>query len=368
VNLKFKLKFITQGIQQIFSLTSLKRIMKKSFYLLFLVLLCSCHGAREISVQVKRPARITIPANIQSVGLLNRSLSGTKAGLEGAITLETPNRDKTLAGECLRGMRETIGKSERFYVVTCDTTLPAPVETSLGFGELLDWAMIDSLCKFYKVDAILTVEFFDSDFSVHNPAGAATQALGSILTGNQQTIEVRGTASAQAGFRIYHSLTKSMLYENSFQHKTYYTQRSYSVAEAMSKLIKRNDALREVSYATGRAFGQDIVPLFYWERRKIFKKGHDQMKRGYRQAQSKNWTGAKDTWMALFTDASKRKTRAKAACNVALAYEVLGDLISAQKWVQEAYAEKGMKIILRYSDLLDQRILEQEKLKEQETK
>lgn len=332
-----------------------------------LFLLISCGGARQISVQVKRPARITIPQSVQSVVLVNRSISGSRAGLEGAITLETPNRDKTLAGECLRGIQETLKTSDRFVVVQSDSAFNSADESSLNFGAPLTWEFVDSMCKQYKVDAVLSIEFFDTDFTIHNPAGAAASAVGNILSGgNNNTIEVRGTATANAGFRVYHSLQKSILYEDEFRFKKYYVQRSYTLADAMSKLIKKNRALQEVSYSTGDAFAKDIVPLYYWEERKIFKKGHADMKRGYRQAQSKNWEGARSTWINIYSNDFRTKIKARAAHNVALSYEVSGDLQAAQKWIQQAYAERGKKIILQYSNVLDQRINEQEKLKEQE--
>jgi hypothetical protein len=340
--------------------------MKYFWVLGIMVFLTGCGGAKNLSVQVKRPARITIPQSVQSVVLLNRSIPSSRAALEGAITLETPNRDKTLAGECLQGIQETLKTSDRFVVVRSDSALNAPDESSLNFGTPLTWEMVDSLCRHYKVDAILSIEFFDSDFAIHNPAGAAASAVGNILSGNNNTIEVRGTASANAGFRVYHSLQKAILYEDEFRFKKYYVQRSYTLADAMAKLIKKNQALREVSYATGDAFAKDIVPLFYWEERKIFKKGNANMKRGYRQAQSKNWEGARSTWIDIYTNDLRTKAKARAAHNVALSYEVTGDLSAAQKWIQQAYAERGKKIILRYSDILDFRIREQEKLKEQE--
>jgi hypothetical protein len=136
------------------------------------------------------------------------------------------------------------------------------------------------------------------------------------------------------------------------------------VQEAMAKMIRKSSALVQVSNETGKEFAFSIVPLYVWENR-VLLKGKGMLKVGERQALSKDWEGALQSWMRIYENSLKRKERAKAAHNIAFAYEVLGDLKTAQNYASKAYVEGGKKASLEYSSILDQLIRQQDKIKEQ---
>lgn len=342
----------------------------KLFYsalsILFLIIsITSCGGVRNMQVEVRRPALITISQDLKSIGLLNRSIPTSKAGLEGTLSGETPAQDKDLSEECMRGLNETLNTSDRFQVVRCEGTMMAADEKSLSFGAPLDWATVDSLCTLYKVDGLMVLEYFDTDFSILNPGATAAAAVGSVLNGGGGQVQVKGTATSNAGFRVYYPKTKAILYEDRFDYKKYWTQTSTNPADALAKLIKKNDALFDVSYETGFEFAMNVVPLYFWEHRDMYKGKKGDMERGERQALAKDWEAAIKTWTEVYNMSNKSKIRAKAAFNVALGYEVMGNLTDAQIWVQRAYVEGGKKTALEYSNIIDYRIREQDKLKEQ---
>ena len=333
------------------------------------LILASCAGTRDMQVSVLRPAEITIPTNIREIAILNRSIPTSTTGFEASLSGETPVRDKELSEDCLRGLTETlnlrVGNDRRFDAVRCGQTMNAADGKSLGFGVPLDWIIIDSICAAQHVQALLVLEYFDTDYSIFNPGATAQAAVGAVLNGTPTTVEVKGTATAEAGFRVYDPSQQKILYEDRFQFKQNWTQRSVNPVEALAKLIKRNDALLNVSHNTGVEFAYNIVPLYFWEDRLMYKGKKGNMERGERQALAKDWDGALKTWSEVFETTFKSKIRAKAAFNAALACEVLGDLEGAQKWIQQAYVEGGKKQALWYSDIIDARIREQSKLDEQ---
>jgi hypothetical protein len=327
--------------------------------------LISCSGIRNMQVQVLRPARISVPQHIKTIGILNRSIPSSMAAIEGTLTGELPKQDKQLSEECIQGLVETLNTSVRFKVVRLEETLPAADERSLAFGSPLPWETIDSICQKHQLDGLLVLEFFDTDFIVVNPVAAATAIVGAVLNGNSGQVEVKGTATATAGYRVYAPSTKSIVYEDRFVHRKLWTQRSVNPAEAVAKMIKRNDALRAVSNETGYEFAMSIVPLYFWEHRDMYKGKKGDMQRGERQALAKVWQGAIETWKSVYDRTVSSKEKAKAAFNVALGYEVRGDLNEVQNWVQRAYVEGGKKAALNYSNILDYRVREQSKLSQQ---
>jgi hypothetical protein len=64
----------------------------------------SCSSTKGIRVQVLRPALISVPKEIQKLGILNRAVPSSKMNVESIATGETPLRDKELSQECLRGL------------------------------------------------------------------------------------------------------------------------------------------------------------------------------------------------------------------------------------------------------------------------
>lgn len=340
--------------------------MKKTyFFFLILLTLSSCAGIRGMRVQVLRPAKLTVPADIQRIAILNRSIPAAATGAEAALTLELGRQDKQLSEECIRGLNELLLTSERFVVKRVGYSLPAADPKSLTFGQPLDWEIVDSICARMEVDALLVMEYFDTDFTIDNAAGTTAQAVQSVMNGGQTSVEASGTATSSSGFRVYYSTKHQIPFEEDYRYKKRWRKTANNLADAVAKLIKRSEALVDVSYSTGEAFAMDIVPLYYWEDRDLYKGKKGDMERAERQALAKDWKGAFKTWNSTYEFSTKKKIRAKAAFNMALAQEVLGNLEEAQKWAAEAYVEGGKKEMLHYVEILDARIREQQKLNEQ---
>lgn len=316
-------------------------------------------------VQVLRPAKLTVPADIQRIAILNRSIPATLSGAEAALTLEIGRQDKQLSEECIRGLNDLLLTSDRFVVKRVGYTLPAADPKSLTFGHTMEWQTVDSICARMEVDALLVLEYFDTDFTLDNAVGTTAQAVQSVMNGGQTSVEASGTATSTSGFRIYYSTKHQIPFEEDYRYKKRWRKTANNLAEAVAKLIKRSEALIDVSYSTGQAFAMDIVPLYYWEDRALYKGKKGDMERAERQALAKDWEGAFKTWYSVYEFSVKKKQRAKAAFNMALAQEVLGNLNEAQKWAGEAYVDGGKDEMLRYVEILDARIREQQKLNEQ---
>lgn len=334
--------------------------------LLFGAFLYSCSSTRGMRVQVQRPAAITVQQQIRTVALLNHSIPAPGNTVESVLTGEKPVQDKELSEECLRGLNDLLQTSNRFTVRRCEGTFPAGDPKSLSFGPLMSWQTADSLCKAYNSQALLVLEYFDTDFRIVNPAATAAGAVDALLNTGTVEVTITGQAASKAGFRIYYPENQTIVYQDHFDWDMEWKQSSTNPVEAVSRLIRRNEALMNVSYVNGEQFAMSIVPLYYWEDRVLYKGKKGNMERGERQALAKDWEGAVATWKDVYESSAKAKDRAKAAFNIGLGMEVLGNLDEARAWVQKAYVEGGKDEALRYSDILDARIREQARLQEQQ--
>ena len=325
----------------------------------------SCRTTQGMQIEVQRPANISIDNSIKSLALLNHSIPGKEGLIEGTLTLETPKQDKELSNECIRGIDQLLRTSRRFEIKQCDSSMMASKPSSVDFGAPMNWEQADSICQKYGTDAILSLEFFDTDFSVINPAATAVNTVQNILNGNGAEVEITGKATARAGFIMYYPAKRTIVYQDAYKQGKTWVQRSTNPVEALGRLIKRNEALTEVSYYTGQSFAHDLVPLYFWEQRMMYISKKGRMSVGARQALTRDWEGALNTWKEEYESNPKSKIRARAAYNMALAYEVLGDLQSAKSWVQKSYVEDGQDEALQYSNILEKRIRDLGRLENQ---
>lgn len=334
---------------------------------LALFFLFSCSGTRNIQVLTTRPALITVDKQIQQLVLVNRSKGGNLSIVEGLLTGELPSNDAALSKECMRGLYNGLSQSNRFKVALHDGILNSGSATSTDFGRALDWDLVQQLCRQHQADALLSLEFFDSDFNVANVTSNArnnTQDRVTNTTG-RPLFTARGTATAKAGFRIYNPSTRSILFDERFQFSRYWNTQAGSYLEAAAKLLRRNDALMAVSNGLGSAFVPRIVPTTAWEPRSLFKGKTQTSKLAERQALTQQWEQAIQTWQNDYTGPVSKIEKYKIAFNIALAYEVMGNLVQAKQWATTAYTLSGKQRALRYVNFLSQRIQDQVKLQQQ---
>ncbi|NDA99278.1 MAG: hypothetical protein EBY31_08775, partial [Flavobacteriia bacterium] len=121
----------------------MKQFCKLLLFPVYFLLINSCAGTRNMRVEVIRPALITIPSNIKSIAILNRSIPSGKVSLESALTLEKPAQDKELSENCLRGLIDLLNTSNRFQVKKCESTMFSSDPKSLSFGLALAWNSVD---------------------------------------------------------------------------------------------------------------------------------------------------------------------------------------------------------------------------------
>ncbi len=92
--------------------------MKNPFLLLFapLAFLCSCSATNQLTIPVTEPARVYLPPDIQSVGLVDRSIPSeenkTLDGIDKVLSAEGKNLDADGAKQALLGLKDELEMEE----------------------------------------------------------------------------------------------------------------------------------------------------------------------------------------------------------------------------------------------------------------
>jgi tetratricopeptide (TPR) repeat protein len=321
---------------------------------------------KTVYVSVMKPALINVPHRIKTVALINRTLPDNNVAniIEGVLTGETPGEDKEGANQALAGLNSALINSPRYEVKFTEVkikgsgsggVLPAP----------LSWTEIENICKEYNADAVVSLETYDSDFIVTNSSKLVEK------NENGQVRKVpeyyaKGVATVKLGFRFYDPGLKTIPDQYNFSHVRNWSTAGPNLAAALAGLVGRNAAVNQVSNAAGSIYATRIAPTWVTESRKFYKKSHGNasIAEGFRRAMVKDYQGAEEAWKTAIST-THGKTAGKAAFNLAVAYEIQGDLEEAKKWIIKSYSDYNVKKARKYSPVIDRRIWERDKLQKQ---
>lgn len=331
--------------------------MRKIYILLIPVamIITSCGSAR-LSFDVLAPAPIYIPDDINTIAIVNRSLPSNKDLnlLEGILSGEGLEQDTLATKYVLDGLFEVLQSSPRFKATK---TKESFVGSGIGniLPEPLSPQTVAELCSRYNADAIIALEAYDSDLIIGRVSSAGIRLL---------EMKAQGSVTVNCGFRMYHSDRQGIIDEFMFGHETTWGSGELSILAAANAIINRKEAVRQASYDAGLIYGERIIPNWIYVSRDYYKKGNYDLEEGARMMQLNEWDKA-ITALERALESGDRKSKGRAAHNLAIVYEILGDLHSANEWASVAWGRYKEKKSRSYGYILKRRMEEQELLNRQ---
>lgn len=327
-------------------------------------------GTRTVTMSVMRPAEITFPQHVNTLVLVDRTQFEKKPGniIEGILTGEMPGEDRSGLQEAMRSFQNTIMSSPRFQVLKANEVLTGNSLTQ-AFPAPLDWAKIEELCAKYQANAVVAFEMFDTDFIITD----GQRKVKKKFTENGVEVErevdefwAQGVGNATIGIRLYDPKVKTIVDEQLYSRTNTWQAVGNSKLDALAHLIAKTEATKYVAGLAGSGYAYKIAPLPVRVSRQFYSKSNKvpQVATGSRKADVNDWQGAINTWQSGLNNAHP-KDAGKLCYNIAIAYEVLGDLNSSKQWVSRAWTDYGNKKARDYSRIIDQRIREEERLREQ---
>lgn len=322
--------------------------MKTFYYLVLAGLVASCSKKGIISMNVLEPSAVYVPVSVKKLGLVNRTLPAketkTLDDIEKALSLEGVNLDKEGAETSMTALKDQLSKSDRY------TELKSVEDNHLKtigagvFPQPLHWEQVAKLCKTHQVDALLVLEFYDTDTKLDFKASSATAntPIGSIPTlAYQATMQT----NVKTGWRFYDPQSKQVIDEYHLNRASTFTSSGNNPLMAAKALIQRKDAVNQISAQVGEVYAERILPYWIRVKRDYYIKGNDQLKMAARKAQAGNWDGAAEIWKQQGSNADA-KIAGRACYNYAIIHEINGNLDEAIKWAQKAYEDYNEKLAL----------------------
>ncbi|MBO9700866.1 MAG: tetratricopeptide repeat protein [Sporocytophaga sp.] len=330
----------------------------RTIYLLFaLVLISSCSKKGIITMNVLEPAVVRVHPSIKRFGVINRTLPAQKTkpldDLEKLLTLEGVNMDKEGADASFIAVQNELA-GDRFNVIPIEKndlkTLGAGV-----FPNSLPLQTVSQLCQTYQVDAILSLEFFDTDTKL---AVNVTNTTIPTPLGNVPGIVHNATLNTlvKTGWRIYDP-QGSLVIMDEFHLDRNFVSHSQGVnpMEAVKALVNRKEVVTRLGRESGTIYADRLLPFWTRVSRDYYIRGNNALKIATRKARAGNWDGAAEIWKTESSNPDP-KVAGRAAYNYAIIHEINGDLDSAMKWAQKAYEDYNVKLALKYTRILRNRM------------
>jgi hypothetical protein len=343
--------------------------MKKSstIYLLFLlsVLFSSC--ASYTSMQIMQPAQITIPYHVKKIGIINRSITDKQNEnqllnvLEGIITGESIGADRLGSEESLLGVKEALLQTDRF-IVSLPTVNLRGVANPMVNGPL-DYSTIKDICQRHDLDALVVLEYFDSDSRI-----AVVPRVREVMQNGQRINVSDFVANAdlrvRTTWRVYDDSTKNIIDQHTFEDLTNFNSVGPNPQLAQGGLPNKRMAINQSGFHAGKAYGCRISPFWITVQRRIYRKGSHELELANTRATKGRWTEAITVWKNIANN-SDSKIAGRANYNLAVAAEREGNLEVAMEYAKIARDKYKEKWSREYIRVLNNRMVNRQKLQEQ---
>lgn len=343
---------------------------KPAFFatLFFIISLFSCTSSTQL--QVLQPAQVVLPDHVETIAMADRSkpAKGFVNVVEGLFTGEDIGQDRRGRQRAMEGLAAVMTRTPRYSVKSTGIEMTGS-STGNSFEPPLPREEVERICRQYGADALITIEMYDSDNYIST--GARTEKKkdkdGKERTETYYIADMR--TQVRIGWRVYDAKQGRILDEFTTMEDASSDARGNTEDQARRNLPAREGITQTVSHAAGEMYGMRIAPVWITVSRNWYSKGKGNAKtdmdRAARYARAGDWERATDIWNGLVNGPVDDKNRGRAAFNMAVAYEREGKLRLALDWAQAAYTDYGNKNARSYTDVLRNRIYEQEEAERQ---
>ncbi len=308
------------------------------------LLLTSCVNYTQVRFAKAVSINPEIVKSIKNILVVNRTAKPKNSNnaenvFEGILTGEAIGADKRGAVVAIQGLNDGLNTSLNYKG---STILPFPLYGSgnNSYPKELPWNLVDSLCKQYNADALIALEFFDSNGGLS--MGITNRSVPVGYGTHTNNVSVRS-------FWRYYDV-KSRLIIDDFDERTVSGSGGYRSSSIPVNVLNKYQATSDAGFWAGMEYAYRVSEQMITESRVCYRGGNYSMRKAGRLAWVGDWETAANIWIDQ-TKSAKRKIRARAYNNLALYNEQKGNLEmafeAATKSVGEKYYHNSALLVTR---------------------
>ncbi len=328
------------------------------FYGLF-ALLTSCVSMEKISIQVSTPPPRAISNDIQSIVLMNRSMTSAfknlnQDSLENILVSKKLSLDELLldslaADTTLQVLGHSLYESGRFdVVIPLQRNLQNTNVSYLTKSSSLKLPQVKQVCDEFKVDALLSLENFYENVSTYYQTGYGN--VSEYGVSKEYVIFVQ--IAFHSNWKLYQPGEKLKIATFEVRDTIFWERTGPSLQATYEKIPTIKEALLNGAIENGQILASYISPGWKQQTRSYFITKNTEADKAVALLKSNKWKEAQDIWMK-FSTSSSTTLRSQIEFNLALASEMEGDLKKAIEWTQKSFKTKYSKASEDYLMLLN---------------
>jgi len=337
--------------------------MKQIYTFLAVVFLTFSASAqlKKFKAEIPHTPKFKISDSIQSFTILNRSLSPefqnfNKDSLQKSFYKQNFSVNKivldSLASDTtIMTLGETLFNSDRFDIVI-------PVEKNIyrllpftQTPEPLSWNYVQNICDQFQTDALIVLE----NVAMRTVTNYQTHTE-FIHLNYEKTYYASIDFYSRAHWRIYDPKKKQIIVDYKMNEDTlFWESYEYNLQTTFKNLPSIKEAASETGIKIANDFGALISPKWIEENRYYYVLNEPEIDESVRFAAKGDWSSALQNWQN-YADKGNSVKRSKIMLNLALAYEMTGDLSTAIKVAKESQKIYYREITNVYLKLLLKRV------------
>lgn len=328
-----------------------------------MVILSSCVSTGKISIQVSGPPKRAIPNDIQSVVMMNKSMSPAFSdyntdSLENLfvrkkLKLEKEFLDSLASDTTLQRMGNALYESGRFdVVIPLRRNLPTMNTQGKGLPASLTLPQVRQICNEFKTDALFVLENFSEKVKTSYQAESGFSADGIPMKEYRAYIQV----AYHSNWKLYQPLEKLLMARFEVKDTIFWEKTGSSLQKTYEKLPTIKEALIGGAIENAENLASYISPVWRTEERMYFVTKNKDADKAIDFLKKNEWKEAQNKWMEFSTSKSV-SLRSQIEFNLALASEMNGNLKEAVEWAGKSFKTKYSKAAEDYLRLLNLQLL-----------
>jgi hypothetical protein len=339
----------------LFFLICTRRSFVKGILVVFTIsVFYSCVSLKKIGIEVAVLPEYPISEDIQSLALLNRSMTRNFSDnnpdtlerilVNNKMLMDTVFLDSIASDTVIRVAARALFKSGRFdAVIPKERNIARPENTELA--NPLKIGFINEICTDFKVDAVLVLENFaekiDTRYYLRPGEGSFFDEYSAV-----------SDVLYKSEWRLYRPDENKPVLRFQMCDSIFWKANSYSLEELYSRMPRTKEAIIGGGIAAGLKMAAYISPKWISQNRFYFLTGKQEIDSAAGLIKNNKWEEATVAW-SKYTTVKSKVTRSKIEFNLALASEMTGNIDLAVEWALKSFKTRYTKAVEVYLKTLD---------------
>lgn len=329
--------------------------------ILMLVIFASCSSSKKLVIEIPIKGQKELPSSIQSLTIITRTIddqyedtekdSIQKIFYQKNFKCDTIINDIRAVDTTLKALGELLYESGRYDFVIPEERFYSPRRNAYLNMEM-DWEEVKRICNTYETDALLSLENFKTKVitnykreSIYSPGEDAFILIHYAYIG----------VVYEAFFRVYDPSLERVISIDILRDTLLWEKGDIHIGELFRELTPIKTALMEAGIAIALDYSEKLGRNWQQTTRDFYFGGNSDLKHAATLVQNDKWEQAMTVWKELSNTAKSKSVKSKAELNLAVAYELEGDLPEAIRWALKSYDTMYRPVTYDYLNVLKKR-------------